>query len=601
MKTIFTITSIGITVLLPITVEAANKIPILEKNSSTFNNQFWQQTQTISTNFNYSLTLCEMLRNEKKYEAALEACNQAVQIKKRDAKLWANRSQILLNLDKNEEAVTSALAALNIKPNYSLALTYQCQALSQLKRYTEAIATCDRALQINSNWDNISPAQTWYNRGLALNGLKNYPQALAAYEQSLQIKPNNSAALTQKCAVLSQLNQQETAIKTCDRALEINSEWHNISPAQAWYNKALAATLWGQYQQARGNCPQLTANSRPYLNTLVAQCIRKKRLARLETALNSYQQVIALNPKDINAWTNRGALLNQLGKYQQAQTAQEWAIKINSNHSQALANACTTFNKLGNYQEALNLCDRALQADNNWDENGVAYVWVQRGQALSGLSQHAEALDSIERAIALKSEYAEAWNAKSVILWQVQKYQEALIASDRAVEINPNFSQAWFNRGRILSSLQQYKEALTAYDKALATEASLLEPKMLAEVWANRSAVLLKLTQYQDALNSANSALAINPSLTAGLLNKGIALTLLKEYQSAFKNYQQAINTYPKNPDFWFAQAGILIRLKRYEQALTATEEVLKIDSNYPQAQQQQQALTAKVNLTPTP
>lgn len=107
----------------------------------------------IAGDFNYYFSLCKVLRSQQKYEAALSACNQAINLKKKKAEAWAIRSEILFNLRQYEEGLVSGLMAFQLKPKYSFALTLQCRALSALGQQDEAISACDRALQVNQNWE----------------------------------------------------------------------------------------------------------------------------------------------------------------------------------------------------------------------------------------------------------------------------------------------------------------------------------------------------------------------------------------------------------------------------------------------------------------
>lgn len=552
----------------------------------------------VTADFNYWSGLCDLLRNQKKYAAALPACNQALNLKKKDAVLWAIRSDLLSNLGQYEEAVISAATAIRRQSKYSLALTYQCRAFSELGKQEAAIAACNQALQVNKHWGNNSPALAWDNRGLALSRLGRNQEALTSYQMAIELKPNYSLALTHQCQTLSDVGREEDAIMACDQALQVNGDWGGASPALAWNNRGLALSQFGQYKEALATCthPHDFLDRLTTLLETTNQCIKKNRLSRLEAAIDSYGHAVALNPNDATAWTHQGALLTELGRYAQARIDHEWAIKISPTYSLALANQCATLNKLSMYKEALASCDHALQGDGQWGDMEPAYAWLERSQSLTGLKQYEEALAAVKQAIALKADYAEAWNTQSAILWYLQKYQEALTSNDRAVALTPDSFQGWFNRGRILSSLEQNEEAIAAYERSLRADLSLVDQPSLADVWANRSAALWHLSRYQEALKSANTAVGINPKSVEAWLNQGVALEALKQYQEAVLAYQQALCINPKKADIWSALSRPLLQLRRYKEALTAFEEVLKIEPNNSQVQQNRDSLLQQLN-----
>ena len=544
----------------------------------------------IAGDFNYYFSLCKVLRSQQKYEVALSACNQAINLKKRKAEVWAIRSDILFNLRQYEEGLVSGLTAFQLKPKYSFALTLQCRSLSALGQQNEAIFACDRALQVNQNWESFSPDLAWVSRGVAWELKKKYPQALESFEEALKVQPQHSLALASKCRVFSEMGKYEEAIVNCDRALQINSNWGEASLNKAWFWRGLAFTRWGKSAEVLESCSKINSASEREM-VAIRECALKNRTARLEAAIDSYNHAVMLNPKDAAAWAQLGVNLSELNRYAQARSALESALQASPNYTFALATLGALLNKLGSYQEALTACEKALQGDSNWEESEPFHALLQKGQALAGLGRYDEALSSVERALSLKPNSAIAWNTKSVIFWQWQKYAEALQANDRAIEIDPNYFQGWLNRGGILRTLKQNQEAITAYDRALASDVRLVLPAAVASVWANRSAVLWHLEQYQEAIHSANEALALDPKSVPAWFNRGLSLESLNQYEEAVLSYQQALHLDPKQAQVWVAQGIALAQLKRYPEAIAAFEEALKVNPNYDIAKQNRDLL----------
>ena len=56
----------------------------------------------VTADFNYWFSLCDLLSKQNKYAAALPACNQALNFKKKDDVLWATRIEVLPNLGQYE-------------------------------------------------------------------------------------------------------------------------------------------------------------------------------------------------------------------------------------------------------------------------------------------------------------------------------------------------------------------------------------------------------------------------------------------------------------------------------------------------------------------
>ena len=63
-----------------------------------------------------------------------------------------------------------------------------------------------------------------------------------------------------------------------------------------------------------------------------------------------------------------------------------------------------------------------------------------------------------------------ARSTHGLILLKAERYEEALDALERAIALQPACSCAYINRGRVFSALGQNKQALLEYDEALEVE-----------------------------------------------------------------------------------------------------------------------------------
>ena len=63
------------------------------------------------------------------------------------------------------------------------------------------------------------------------------------------------------------------------------------------------------------------------------------------------------------------------------------------------------------------------------------------------LKRHDEALASYDKAIALKPDYAEAYNNRGNALSELKRHEEALASYDKAIALKPDYAEAYNNRG----------------------------------------------------------------------------------------------------------------------------------------------------------
>src|SRR5437879_2939905 len=74
-----------------------------------------------------------------------------------------------------------------------------------------------------------------------------------------------------------------------------------------------------------------------------------------------------------------------------------------------------------------------------------------------------EALESYERALALKPAFVDALNNRGSALKDLGRFDEALESFDRALALKPDLATAHYNRGALLSALKRHDDALASY------------------------------------------------------------------------------------------------------------------------------------------
>ena len=515
--------------------------------------------------FDYWSSLCTSLAEAEKYEEALEHCDQAIALNPRAPQVWSERGDVLWYLKQYPESVASYEWVIKLDSRDSQAWTRRCMGLIKLDKYTEAINSCETALRVDENWDKVSPAIAWDNRGLAMGGLFRGEEALFSFDWATQINPDYSKAWADKCLLEYEMGNYIQALSSCDRALQSNDYWDDESPALAWTNRARVTQALGRYDEA----------------------------------YTSYNKALAFEPDNATIWTEIGVLLGSFEKYEEAKVAHDLAVTNSPNFSLALTNQCANLNHLGEYEEAFTACETAIQqGDGKWGKLGIAYAWNQQGNALIGLKKYEQALASFQRALTLEPDYASAWSNRSVSLWKLGRYNDAFASSERAIAINPFSSVAWYNHGRILTTLGKFEETVAAYNRALQGDANIGYGSTIAEIWINQSAMLWRLERYEEAITAADNALGINPDSSAAWYNRALALMSLKRYQQAVTNYDRAIRVSNKNAGGEDADEekkeqikkeranlltgkGIALRfLREYPEAIAVLNQALELNPN---------------------
>ena len=246
-----------------------------------------------------------------------------------------------------------------------------------------------------------------------------YEEALQLIDSEVNIKPNNPKLCELKCWTLNYNNQYEEAIETCEKAIK---------------NGTATETVWDAKECA-------------------------KNLIQYEEVLESYNRLIEIDPKNVNAWHNKGIVLDYLGRFEEAIEAYNQAIEIDPMDPITWNNKGCTLENLGCFKGAIEAYDQAIKID---PKCGVA--WHNKGLLME---EFFECSEEANEAYDQAEEIAWRWYINATTLYKSGSYKEAIEAYDQAIDIDPMDFIAWNNKGNALVKLGFYKEAIKAYNRAI--------------------------------------------------------------------------------------------------------------------------------------
>ena len=250
----------------------------------------------------------------------------------------------------------------------------------------------------------------------------------------------------------------------------------------------------------------------------------QKTLALLEN-------ITAIAPDIYEAWYNKGVILGNLDRHDEAVSAFDEAINIKPDElNRALYyNKGVSLEALDRPEEAIDAFDQAIIIKPDDYE-----AWYCKGISLDSLGNSVESLDAYDKVTTIKPDHEEAWNNKGIVLGSMNKFEEALASLDKAVKINPDDHEAWHNKGVVLDNLNRQKEAIEAFDHAIKSKPDVYE------TWYQKGIVLCKLNRHAEALGALDQAVNINPNDYKAWYKIGVSLDNLGRPQEAMKAYDKS-------------------------------------------------------------
>jgi len=305
-------------------------------------------------------------------------------------------------------------------------------SLHTLGKLKEAIEYLDRALRIDP-----TDADIWAYKGYVLNDLEHYEAAIDCTDRALEIDPNCAMAWTNKGNALWGLGQYAEAIACFDRALEIDQGGWVVIPLS---NKANVLHLLGRKQEAMALYDQALAIDsvgddavEPWYNKGVLLL----ELERWEEALSCFERALEINPTRTDAWTNKGSVLLKQSRMEEAISCFETALEFNPQLANPWFGKAQALEAMQRFDEAVACYDAILQ----FDPKSVG-AWSHKGHALIGLARFEEAIACLDQAIRIDGNNPELWSYKGTVFFAQGDLQRALECAEEALRIDPSVPQA---------------------------------------------------------------------------------------------------------------------------------------------------------------
>lgn len=222
---------------------------------------------------------------------------------------------------------------------------------------------------------------------------------------------------------------------------------------------------------------------------------------KYKEAITTFDTVLELSPKFVEAYLNRGASFLKLGDYSNALEDFESALKLKPNYADAWSNKGAVFEQQGQYEEALLAFNKAIKYQPN-NHKG----WYSRGYSLLHLTRFADSIIAIEQSIELQSQNYDAWLNLGSAKTCLHSYLEALDAYESAITIEPNRSDAWLGKGLSLIFLERYDDAIAAYTHAIELK------QELSIAWYNRACAYALKGNADTAIQDLEKAICLFPN-----------------------------------------------------------------------------------------
>jgi tetratricopeptide (TPR) repeat protein len=194
-------------------------------------------------------------------------------------------------------------------------------------------------------------------------------------------------------------------------------------------------------------------------------------------------------------------------------------------------------------------------------------------RALLQLQKFDDAAAAARRALALRLNFAQAYNNLALALMSKGDYAGGVEQLRLATSAEPDFYDAWNNLGVALFNSGKFDEAIEAYKKALEVYPG------YASCHFNYGLVLLRLERTADAAQQFSEALRENPSLMIARLYLAETKGRLGDLAGAERELLAGAQAEPNRPEFYAALAQVYTMMGKSNDAMQATAKARQLQS----------------------
>lgn len=157
--------------------------------------------------------------NLEKYEDAVNAASEAIDLAPRNSSCYRQRAAACWYSERYEEALRDYNFAIDLSPENVGGYNGRGHVLAEMGEYAEAIPDLDRSISLSAN-DPILRAYSHNGRALAYAGLGEFKKALKEFERSLELCPDNAWAYYNRALTYDWMRKPDRALDDFKVALE---------------------------------------------------------------------------------------------------------------------------------------------------------------------------------------------------------------------------------------------------------------------------------------------------------------------------------------------------------------------------------------------
>lgn len=185
-------------------------------------------------------------------------------------------------------------------------------------------------------------------------------------------------------------------------------------------------------------------------------------LKKYQHAVESFRKAVEFEPMDSKSWSNMGLAHRELSEYKEAFECYRKAVELNPQDSIALFGLGRICLVLGEPKGSIDFFQRSISIN----PNNADACW-NLGNAYGLLKQFTEAIECFQKGIQLQPGFSELHYSLGVAYGASGQAPEAAVSFRKTIELDPHNADAYYNLGIASSRVGLIDEAKDSFKKAV--------------------------------------------------------------------------------------------------------------------------------------
>jgi serine/threonine-protein kinase len=423
---------------------------------------------------------------------AIKGYNDVLAIDPKNVQAQGMLALIYNMRDRNKDAEAAARAAIAIDPKAAFPYSQLAESLSNQGEYQDALTAANKAVELNDKLAFGYGARSGIKANLAsensdLNLLK---EAAADADKAIELSQsdeNLSKAMAhsargyvywQEYSLTNDKSKVASGVEEFNQAIGLQGQFALFHSNLGYFYDAQE-----EHERAKEKFEAALAADDQYGHTHAGLGWNLYYLKDYNGALEEFAKALEMNANDVDAYIGQSSVYQYQDKpdYDKAIEALNKAAEVAPKNPSVSSNIGWIQRVKGNgfeygsdkqktaYSDAEAAFRKALELNPKYVDALTGLGWILQDQAdvLKDDAKYQESVDTLKQSLSIKEDQPYANSALGWSYYGLKQYDDAATSFNRAIELKSDYADAYYGLGRTLQEQGKTDEARKAYQSAI--------------------------------------------------------------------------------------------------------------------------------------